>query len=82
MDLISALAELENSVNAGLDCSVSVVLKSLDGKEQTALNKAIENKNIPAPHIYKALQDNGHKLSLATIYKHRRKQCRCFNEKQ
>lgn len=83
MDLLSALSELEkNKVGTGSACSAGVFLNSLQSKEQEAFINALENRTVNIPQLHELLKKNGYEVAERSLYRHRRKQCRCFNEKQ
>jgi hypothetical protein len=79
MDLIADLKLLaESSIGQGLPCSAGEVIKKLQPKEREALESVFDNRTIPVPHLLKALAKNGYQVSERALYKHRRKECRCF----
>jgi|CryBogDrversion2_4_1035264.scaffolds.fasta_scaffold12740_3 hypothetical protein len=79
MDLISALKELEKtSVGTGFACSVDTALKAMNKDEQEAFQSALNNKAVASTALWDLLNSNGYKVGKETIYKHRRKGCRCF----
>jgi len=77
--LLSAIEELiATPVVTGFPCSVGEFLKQINDKERTAFNALLENQKFGTIRIYEMLQKNNYTVAKAALYKHRRKQCRCF----
>ena len=79
MDLLSAIEELETrKVTTGFPCSVGTFLDSVSDKEQEAFNKILGNTKVGTIAIHEMLTNNNYEVARTALYKHRRKQCRCF----
>jgi hypothetical protein len=79
MDLLAELKALEaNSITQGLPCSAGEAIKSMKEKEREVVQGILDNRTVPITHLLKTLRNNGFDISEASLYKHRRKQCRCF----
>jgi len=77
--LISAIEELAATpVVTGFPCSVGEFLKQISDKERDAFNAILDNQKVGTIRIYDMLQKNDYTVAKAALYKHRRKQCRCF----
>ena len=61
----------------GPPCSISVILGELDKDDRTALVEALTNPLIAHTAIYRVLADNGFRVNLNTVQRHRRGECRC-----
>ena len=82
MDLLSALGELEKTnTRTGIACSTGIFLGSLEGKEKEAFTNALNNRTVNVPQLHELLKKNGYEVAERSLYRHRKKQCRCFNEK-
>ena len=79
MDLLSALHELETrKVTTGFPCSVGTFLDSIGEKEREAFNSILGNTKVGTVAIHEMLAKNDYEVARTALYKHRRKQCRCF----
>jgi hypothetical protein len=79
MDLLTAIEELaQKPSTTGFPCSVGLFLKQINEQERLAFNKILDNNKVGALAIFDMLKSNDYKVSKSAIYKHRRKQCRCF----
>jgi len=79
MDLLSAMEELASRPSTtGFPCSVGTFLQQIKDEERASFNKILENNKIGSVSIFDMLKNNGYKVAKAAVYKHRRKQCRCF----
>jgi len=57
---------------------VGEFLKQINDKEKAAFNALLDNQKFGTIRIYEMLQKNNYTVAKAALYKHRRKQCRCF----
>ena len=79
MDLLSAIKELETRKSmTGFPCSVGTFLDSIGEKEQEAFNTILNNVKVGTVVIHEMLTKNDYDVARTALYKHRRKQCRCF----
>ena len=79
MDLLSAMHELETrKIVSGFPCSVGTFLDSISEKEQATFNGILANAKIGTIAIHEMLTKNNYDVARTALYKHRRKQCRCF----
>lgn len=79
MDLLAELQALEaNSINQGLPCSAGEALKKMKEKEREVVQGILDNRTVPITHLLRTLRNNGFEVAEASLYKHRRKVCRCF----
>jgi hypothetical protein len=79
MDLLSAMEELASRPSTtGFPCSVGTFLQQIKDEERASFNKILENNKIGSVSIFDMLKNNGYKVAKASVYKHRRKLCRCF----
>ena len=71
--------QLQNQVprRKGPPCSISVILSELDKDDRTALVEALTNPLIAHTAIYRVLANNGFRVNLNTVQRHRRGECRC-----
>ena len=79
MDLLSAMSELASRPpTTGLPCSVSVFLTKINDKEKEAFEVILADSKIGVLPIQEMLAKNGYQVAKTSLYKHRRKMCRCF----
>lgn len=79
MDLLSAIEELgTRKVVSGFPCSVGTFLDSIGEKEREAFNSILGNTKVGTVAIHEMLTKNDYEVARTALYKHRRKQCRCF----
>jgi len=79
MDLLSAIEELETRKSiTGFPCSVGTFLDSIGEKEREAFNSILGNTKVGTVAIHEMLAKNDYEVARTALYKHRRKQCRCF----
>jgi hypothetical protein len=79
MDLLSAIEELKTQKSiTGFPCSVGTFLDSIGEKEREAFNGILINTKVGTVAIHEMLSRNEFDVARAALYKHRRKQCRCF----
>lgn len=58
-------------------CRVRDIADSLEGDDKKAFMDAVNNENITAPAIERALKKNGIPVAGTTIRRHRRGDCSC-----
>lgn len=58
-------------------CRVRVIAESLPSGDKDAFMDAVNNENITAPAIERALKKNGYSVASTTIRRHRRLECSC-----
>lgn len=73
--LAEALAAQDDTPR-GPQCTVAILLDDLAPEDATALTDALAS-TLPASAISRAVTATGHRLSQATIGRHRRGDCRC-----
>jgi hypothetical protein len=79
MDLLSELEALKlQKSRQGLPCSVKTMLDSLNEKERKAVEQILEEHTYPINSLLKVLRNNNHNVKEKALYRHRRKECRCF----
>ena len=77
---ISVLEELRKIQAAklkGARCSISLVLKSLQKEDCSALEQAMGDPTIDSTTISVWLERNGQKVARHTVARHRRRECQC-----
>lgn len=67
------------SVRKGPPCTMSVILDDLQGNDKEALVAALNDTTVMHSTIYRVLTKNGFPVSLNTVQRHRRGECRCGN---
>ena len=61
----------------GPPCSISVILAALDKDDRTALVEALTDATIEHTAIRRVLADNGFRVNINTVQRHRRRECLC-----
>ena len=61
----------------GPECSVAVLLNTVDKSEAAAIRAALADKTIGPTVIVRALGAIGHKFTRSTIARHRNRECSC-----
>lgn len=80
MDGLAGIFESLQTNKPGPKCGLGLVLQQLSPEDVETLNKVLNNRDISAVLIEKALIQYGHRVSRATIANHRRRGnggCRC-----
>lgn len=65
----------------GSDCSVGILLRTLEGPELSAFLTMLGTDDEPGwsqSEIFQALKAEGHSVGQQTINRHRGRKCRCF----
>ena len=58
-------------------CRVRIISETLSKEDREAFLGAIDNEEITAPAIERALKKNGYSIAGTTIRRHRRGECSC-----
>lgn len=66
----------ENTVKE-TNCRIREIADSLPNEDKNAFMGAINDENISAPAIERALKKNGYSVAGTTIRRHRRGECSC-----
>lgn len=61
----------------GPPCTMGVILSELDKDDRSALVEALIDRTVEHTTIYRVLTGNGFKVSINTVQRHRRGECRC-----
>jgi hypothetical protein len=61
--------------HGGPYCQVCELIPSLNKEDVNALNEALDNARVTATMIVRALEEYGASISIATLRRHRRKEC-------
>lgn len=61
----------------GPPCTISVILAELDKDDRTALVDALTDPLVAHTTIFRVLTDNGFRVNLNTVQRHRRGECLC-----
>ena len=77
--LFSVFEKLKNEpITTGFPCSVGEFLKQISKEETKDFIAILETPKIGTIRIYDGLKEAGYNVSKSSLYKHRRKNCRCF----
>jgi len=68
---------LNENTSQQTNCRVREIADSLPEGDKTAFMDAVNNENITAPAIERALKKNGFPVAGTTIRRHRRGDCSC-----
>lgn len=74
MSIADAIAQ-QPKMLPGPRCSTCLVIDTLDAADREALAMAMADPSVTASTIARALQSDGHDVSVASITRHRRKGC-------
>ena len=61
----------------GPPCSMAAIIAALDTADLAALNHALNNPGATSAAITRALQMEGHKVTVFTLNRHRKGGCAC-----
>lgn len=61
----------------GLPCAIAVLLDKLDKPEREGLATILADRDWSHSRVFKAIEDEGHKVPRQTLERHRRNECRC-----
>jgi hypothetical protein len=69
--------EAENTGSRGTPCTIATVIETLDVEHAQRLQSALDAKHIQHAAIARVLTKWGHRVTAATVGRHRRQLCRC-----
>lgn len=58
-------------------CAIAVLYERLDEGDARALRSALSDSSVEASAIFRALAEEGHKVGLSSVSRHRRRDCNC-----
>jgi hypothetical protein len=77
---LSLFDDIRSEVHSpGTACGVAATLALLPPADAADLEKAVDNKSIPATAIHRALRKRGIQISDQSIGRHRRQGCQCHS---
>lgn len=77
MSTLEHLADPTYRPAKGPTCSVAMLLSTMDDNTADLLCKALANPYAPTTAIAAALAEQGHRITAATLQRHRRGNCQC-----
>lgn len=80
MSMLDDLANPAYRPVKGPDCSMGILLSTVDKETQTLIMAAMANQYAPSTLIAEALTERNHRISANVVQRHRRGQCRCPRE--
>jgi hypothetical protein len=70
---------LQTVKHGGPSCQLCDAIPSLNKEDANTLKEALENPRLAGTMIARALDDYGVTVSIATLRRHRRKECSAFH---